>query len=307
MPRTIADLGPGVADDYPYRSRFTEVNGWRMHYVDEGPADAPPVLLLHGNPTWGYLWRDVMPPLLDAGHRVVVPDQIGFGLSEHPHSSRAHSLDHHAANLVALIDGLDLDHLLVACHDWGGPTGLSAVLTRPERVAGVAVMSTWAWSRPSAEFHHRVFPWRLMHAPLTGPYLLGRHAAMPGRGIHLSVLDRERYGAGPRQAYEEVLTDPDDRRLTWQWPRSIPLDDGLERFAWLAHGIGELDRPATIIWGREDDVFDPEVFASHWQQVWPHAEGPHLVSGRHFLQEDAGAEIGALLTDFAARRLRSSP
>ena len=107
--RTINDLGPHVARRYPFHSKFANVNGWRMHYIDEGPPNAPPVLMLHGNPTWGYLWRDTIPPLLRAGYRVIVPDQIGFGLSEHPHNASAHSLDNHAANLVALIDQIDLN------------------------------------------------------------------------------------------------------------------------------------------------------------------------------------------------------
>ena len=128
--RTINDLGSHVSIRYPFRSKFVNVNGWRMHYIDEGPPNAPPVLLLHGNPTWGYLWRDTIPPLLAAGYRVIVPDQIGFGLSEHPHSAGAHSLDNHAANLVALLDQIDLNGVFFVCHDWGGPTGLAALLTR---------------------------------------------------------------------------------------------------------------------------------------------------------------------------------
>ena len=88
--RTINDLGPHVARRYPFHSKFANVNGWRMHYIDEGPPNAPPVLMLHGNPTWGYLWRDTIPPLLRAGYRVIVPDQVGFGLSEHPHNASAH-------------------------------------------------------------------------------------------------------------------------------------------------------------------------------------------------------------------------
>ena len=180
--RTIGSLAPEIAGRYPYASRFADANGWRIHYIDQGARDAPPVLLLHGSPTWGYLWRETIPPLLTAGYRVVVPDQIGFGLSEHPHASSAHTLDNHVANLVALIEHLDLTNTLFALHDWGGPTGLSALLTRPHRAAAVAVMSTWSWAAPSAAFHRRVVPWRLMHAPLIGPYLLGRHGAMPGRG-----------------------------------------------------------------------------------------------------------------------------
>ncbi|MGE3918648.1 MAG: alpha/beta fold hydrolase [Hyphomicrobiaceae bacterium] len=152
---------------WPYRPRFARVNGWRMHYIDEGTGD--PVLLLHGNPTWGYLWRQVIPPLVAAGHRVIVPDQIGFGLSEKPTIEHAHTLDGHAANLVALVRQLDLQRLTVVCHDWGGPTGLAMALSNPARIRALGIMSTWAWPVPPAEFHTRVFPWRTMHAPLSVP------------------------------------------------------------------------------------------------------------------------------------------
>ena len=307
MNRTIADLGPHVARRYPFQSQFANVNGWRMHYIDEGPRDAPPVLMLHGNPTWGYLWRDVIPPVLAAGYRVIVPDQVGFGLSEHPHAASAHSLDNHAANLVALVDQLGLDGIFFVCHDWGGPTGLSALLTRPERAVAVAVMSTWAWREPSAEFHRRIMPWLTLHAPLVGPFLSGRQAAFPGRSTYLSVVDRERIREDALDAYVSVLPDADDRRLTWQWPRSIPIDPATDiagaRFDWLEAGVRALRLPATVIWGREEVVFAADAFAPVWHEIWPHAEGTHLVTGNHFLQEDSGAEIGDILVEFAARHV----
>lgn len=307
MTRTIADLGPHVARRYPFESQFANVNGWRMHYIDEGPRDARPVLMLHGNPTWGYLWRDVIPPVLDAGYRVIVPDQVGFGLSEHPHAASAHSLDNHAANLVALIDHLDLDGIFFVCHDWGGPTGLSALLTRPERAVAVAVMSTWAWREPSAEFHRRIMPWLTLHAPLVGPFLSGRQAAFPGRSTYLSVVDRERIKEDALDAYVSVLPDADDRRLTWQWPRSIPIDPATdiagERFEWLEAGVRQLRLPATVIWGREEVVFAADAFAPVWHEIWPQAEGTHLVTGNHFLQEDSGEEIGDILVEFAGRHV----
>ena len=310
MARTIAELPIDISARYPYRSRFITVNGRRMHYVDEGSTDAPPVLLLHGNPAWGYLWREVIPPVLAAGFRVVVPDQIGFGLSEKPHDHDVHTLDNHAANIVALLDRLDLREVTFVCHDWGGPTGLAALATRPDRASAVAVMSTWAWVSPSSEFHHRVLPWRLMHAPVVGSHLLGRQAAMPGRGMYLSVVNRERFTTHGMPGYVEVLGDPDERALTWIWPRSIPLgrdsDITTERFIWLEEQVRGLALPATVIWGREDDVFTPDTFAAQWHDIWPHAEGTHLVTGRHFLQEDSGAEIGGLLADFAGRALRAA-
>jgi pimeloyl-ACP methyl ester carboxylesterase len=304
----IVDLPAEVRSRYPYRSRFVSVNGRRMHYVDEGPPQAPPVLLLHGNPAWGYLWRDTIPPLLAAGYRVVVPDQIGFGLSEKPHDHGVHTLDNHTADIVALLDRLDLRGVTFVCHDWGGPTGLGALATRPERGAAVAVMSTWAWASPSSEFHRGVVPWRLMHAPLVGPYLLGRRAAMPGRGMYLSVVDRARFDERARDGYTAVLRDPDERALTWIWPRCIPMgrptDVAADRFAWLEREVRRMEYPATVIWGREDDVFAPDVFAAAWHAIWPHAEGTHLVTGRHFVQEDSGAEIGGLLVEFADRWVR---
>jgi pimeloyl-ACP methyl ester carboxylesterase len=295
-------LPVSIREQWPWRPRFARVNGWRMHYVDEGTGD--PVVLLHGNPTWGFLYRDFVEPLTRAGHRVVIPDMIGFGLSEKPTREEAHSLDGHIANLTALLRQLDLRRITLVCHDWGGPTGLGFAFSNPSRVAALVVMSTWAWPLPPAEFHTRIFPWRMMHAPLVGPYLLGRHNALAGRGVYLSVVDREKFRKRAQQAYEWALPDPAVRLLTWTWPRWIPLDTtarALDRFSWLERELAACRLPSVIVWGREDDVFDHAAFAARFKQLLPHAEGPRLVTGRHFLQEDSGPEIAALITDFLVR------
>jgi len=273
-----------------------------MHYVDEGTGD--PVVLLHGNPTWGFLYRDFVAPLTEAGYRVIIPDMIGFGLSEKPTREHAHSLDGHIANLTALLRGLDLQRVTLVCHDWGGPTGLGFAFSNSFRVRALVLMSTWGWPLPPAEFHTRIFPWRTMHAPLLGPYLLGRHNALAGRGIYLSVVDRQRFASRAMAAYEVVLPAPASRMLTWVWPRWIPLDDtarALQRFVWLEQELRACKLPALLVWGREDDVFDPAIFAARFKQLLPQAEGPHLVTGRHFLQEDSGPEIAARIIDFLRR------
>jgi len=298
----IFELTPSIREKWPFAPRYARVNGWRMHYVDEGDGD--PVLLLHGNPTWGFLYRDVIGPLVQSGRRIIVPDMIGFGLSEKPTREHAHTLDGHTANLVSLVRQLGLTRVTVVCHDWGGPTGLSFAMSNPDRVRALVVMSTWAWPRPPAEFHTRVFPWRLMHAPLVGPYLLGRHNALAGRGVYLSVVDRDKFRREAQLIYEAVLPDTEARLLTWVWPRWIPLDDNacaMDRFVWLEQELKKSKLPAMIVWGREDEVFDAATFADRFKQLLPHAEGPHLVTGRHFLQEDSGPEIAELIRSFLNR------
>jgi len=296
---TGAELPEVVRRQWPFAPRFARVNGWRMHYVDEGVGD--PIVLLHGNPTWGFLYREFVAPLTSAGYRVIIPDMIGFGLSEKPAHEHAHSLDGHIADLAALLRTLDLQRVTLVGHDWGGPTGLGFAFSNPARVRALVLMSTWGWPLPPAEFHTRLFPWRMMHAPLLGPYLLGRHNALAGRGVYLSVVDRQRFASHAQAAYEAVLPDPASRLLTWVWPRWIPMDDSaraLERFAWLERGLRACTLPALLVWGREDDVFAPSVFVSRFKQLLPHAEGPHLVTGRHFLQEDSGPEIAARIVAF---------
>src|SRR5271168_4430092 len=293
---------PGFREKWPYLPRYARVNGWRMHYVDEGEGD--PVLLLHGNPTWGFLYRNVIGPLIQSRRRVVVPDMIGFGLSEKPTREWAHTLDGHAANLVSLVRQLGLTRVTVVCHDWGGPTGLSFAMSNADRVRALVVMSTWAWPSPPAEFHTRVFPWRMMHAPLVGPYLLGRHNVLARRGVYLSVVDRDKFRCEAQSTYEAVLPDAETRLLTWVLPRWIPLDDTARaqaRFTWLEAELAESKLPALIIWGREDEVFDAATFTERFKRLLPHAEGPHMVTGRHFLQEDSGAEIARLIAAFLDR------
>jgi pimeloyl-ACP methyl ester carboxylesterase len=297
-----ADLPPHVRTQWPYPPRYARVNGWRMHYVDEGAGD--PVVLLHGNPTWGFLYREFVPPLVQAGYRVVVPDMVGFGLSEKPAREHAHSLDGHCSNLIALLRQLDLRRITLVCHDWGGPTGLTYAMSHADRVRALVIMSTWAWPSPPAEFHTRIFPWRMMHAPLVGPYLLGSHSALAGRGVYLSVVDRERFRNRAQAAYEAVLPDPATRLLTWTWPRWIPLDEharAAQRFRWLEQELMRCRTPTLLIWGREDDVFDAATFAARFKRLLPHADGPHLVTGRHFLQEDSGPEIAQHIVKFLAR------
>jgi haloalkane dehalogenase len=144
----------------------------------------------------------------------------------------------------------------------------------------------------------------MLHAPLIGPYLLGRHNVLARRGVYLSVVGREKFRHEAQTAYEAVLPDAETRLLTWVWPRWIPLDDTARaraRFNWLEAELAKSKLPTLIIWGREDEVFDATMFAERFERLMPHAEGPHMVTGRHYLQEDSGPEIAALVVAFLDR------
>jgi pimeloyl-ACP methyl ester carboxylesterase len=127
---------------FPWEQKTLTVNGRTMAFVDEGPSTARPLLLLHGNPTWGFLYRNFIDPLAAAGYRVIVPDWVGAGYSDHPRVDAALTLAHHIADLVSLLDQLQLRGFVIVGQDWGGPQGVGAALQRLERRAGLVLMNT---------------------------------------------------------------------------------------------------------------------------------------------------------------------
>ncbi len=186
-------LPAALRDRWPYAPRHANVNGWRMHYVDEGEGD--PVVLLHGNPTWGFLYRDMIAPLVSAGRRVIVPDMIGFGLSEKPTREQAHYLgwSHRQSDRADASARSDADHTglprlgrsdrALICHEQSGRGPCSD----DHEHLGVA--------HAAGGIPHPHLPLADDACPLVGPYLLGNHARWPARGVYLSVVDREKFAA----------------------------------------------------------------------------------------------------------------
>ncbi len=294
---TASVLPPEIRRHFPFRSRFVEVNGSRMHYVDEGEGD--PILLLHGNPTWSFLYRKFIPRLTAAGYRVVAPDHIGFGLSDRPAREHDFSLENHIANLAEFIRRIGLERLTVVCQDWGGPTGLACAVLDPAAFKAIVVMNTWAWPEPT-KFHSSVFPWRMMHAPVVGPYLFQRRNILVERGLYLSVVHRERFLEEALPAYRYVMPDYDSRLLTRAFPRLIPLkadDRSTATMKWLEQSLVKTRLHALIVWGKEEIVF-PADCADRFKKLLPHAKGPFWVTGSHFLQEDSPQEICGHILDF---------
>jgi haloalkane dehalogenase len=274
-----------------------------MAFVDQGDRQARPVLLLHGNPVWGYLYHDFVQPLLDAGYRVIVPDCIGSGLSDKPRTDAAHSLAHHIADLVSLIDQLDLRDFAVVGQDWGGPQGVGASLRRLDQLAALTLMNTWLFTDYKGKFHTGARPWTTWHAPILGPYFMKRMKVLSHGGPW--VTNTRSMPPDQGRAYHYIYDERDSETVTLTWPRSIPLqegDRGWADMAWIQSRLGDLrKKPIQLIWAPEDQVF-PIEYCNRLRELLPHAEEPILFgNARHFLQDDRGPEIAAKVVGFLDR------
>ena len=133
---------------WPYEAKWFESEDGRMHYVDEGPRDGKPVVMVHGNPTWGYLYRNFISGVVEAGYRAIVPDCLGFGRSDKPDEPELYRIPRHATRIEALLESLDLKNATAVVQDWGGPIGLARATRHPERVRSLFLLNTFAHRPP---------------------------------------------------------------------------------------------------------------------------------------------------------------
>lgn len=266
----------------------------RVHYVDEGPRDAVPVLLLHGEPSWSYLYRKMIKPLADAGYRVVAPDLIGFGRSDKPTERTDYTYARHVAWMQSVIDQLALDRIVLFCQDWGGLIGLRLVADQPERFAGVVAGNTML---PTGDFNpgEGFLKWQKFSQE-TPVFPVGK---IIQSGLATTISDEiiaaydapfpdDSYKAGARQFPLLVPIRPDD-------PASEP-----NREAWKV--LVTFDKPFLTCFSDKDPVTrgGDRVL----QKLIPGCEGqPHVTieNGGHFLQEDQGEQLAALVLDFMRR------
>ena len=307
--RPMDDAPTWLKPMFPWTQQSVPVNGRRMAYVDEGPREAQPVLLLHGNPTWGFLYRDFVAPLLAAGYRVIVPDCIGSGYSDKPALDAAYSLAHHIADLVALIDHLDLRAFALVGQDWGGPQSVGAALQRLDRLSALTLMNTWLYTDYRGRFHTGARPWTTWHAPILGPFFMKRLKVLshggPARTTQRGMTPEEARG------YHHVYDERDSETVTLTWPRTIPLREGDRGWADMAMIQSRLPElagvPIQLIWAPEDQVF-PIEYGQRLKELLPHAEGPKIYDrARHFLQDDRGPEIAADVVAFLDRTVGARP
>jgi haloalkane dehalogenase len=279
---------------YEFAPHYVDVDGLRLHRVDEGPRDAAPVLMLHGEPSWSYLYRKMIPVIRAAGHRAVAPDLAGFGRSDKPIDRASYTYQSHVEWLRAhVFDHLDLQGITLVCQDWGGLLGLRLVAEHPERFARVVVANTLLPTGdddPGEAFRGWLkFSQEAPELPV-GAILQGATVSeLPADVVaaYDAPFPDESYKAGARHFPTLVPITPDDPAA----PANRAAWEVLHRF----------DKPLLIAFSDGDPITGAHA---HRFEAIPGSKGqPHttIQGGGHFLQEDCGEELGRLVNDFIQR------
>jgi haloalkane dehalogenase len=272
---------------YPFVSRWFDSTRGRLHYVDEGTGT--PILLCHGNPTWSFLYRDIIIALRDH-FRCIAPDYLGFGLSERP-SGFGYTIDEHAGVVGEFVDHLNLDGYLTMGQDWGGPISMAVDVMRADRVRGVILGNTWFW--PPDDLATKLFS-RVMSSAVMQYAILQRNffverliPAGTGRRLSAAVMAH----------YRGVQPSPRDRAGVARMPREIlaarPLLGRLARE--VPATLSE--KPALLVWGMKDRAFRPGATIPRMRAAFPDHVLVELPNAKHFIQEDAPDRIAQAITE----------
>jgi len=276
---------------YAFRPHYLEQDGLRMHYIDEGTGS--PVLLLHGEPTWSYLYRTIIPELTPSA-RAIAPDYFGFGRSDKPLRLEDYSYDFHFGSIVRLVEELDLRELTVVVQDWGGPIGLRLAVEHPDRVARLVIMNTGiGGGRPPSDewLRFRDFLRRV------------GSDVVPGKLVRISCV--QEMTDEVEEAYNAPWPVPESKAAILAFPDLVPISpDHPDTPAHLRvrDALASWKKPALVLFSDSDPIFSPRV-AERIAAHIPGALEPEIVAGAgHFLQEDRGEQIGARIRGFVAER-----
>jgi haloalkane dehalogenase len=283
---------------YPFASHWFDAGGARMHYLDEGPRDGVPLVMCHGNPTWSFYYRTLI-PTLSRTYRVIAPDHVGCGLSDKP-QDYPYTLDQHIRNLEALLAHLELPTMTLVLHDWGGGIGMGYATRHPETVNRFVIFNTSAFYAPAV-------PWvlKLARSPVLGAVLLRGLNAFAGLAVRLAMVHRERMTGDVRAGYLAPYDSWRHRIAIYRFVQDIPVTDDHPTRATVDAIDAKLhffrDDPMLIIWGARDFVFTVDDFLAGWRQRFPDAEVHVLEDAGHYVVEDAYERILPLMTSFLAQ------
>jgi haloalkane dehalogenase len=280
---------------YPYNPHYHSYQGIDLHYVDEGGGE--PVVMLHGDPTWGFLYRHFIPPL-SQHNRCIVPDHMGMGKSSTPEDRSLYRLAQHIDNLEALLLHLNLVDITLILHDWGGPVGLGFAKRYPERIKRLVLMNTWAFAPwPGGPFPRLV---EIIRSDRGEAFVLRKNGylepALLGTTFHSEKLTNPIL-----EAYHAPFPNPESRLAMLCWSRDIPVLETDPSYAEMKRIEDALklynSKPVLLVWGMQDPVIPPAILR-RWQQLYPHATTHEIEDASHFLQEDASDRIIPFIETF---------
>jgi haloalkane dehalogenase len=274
---------------YDFEPHWHDSGGLRLHYVDEGAGD--PVVCFHGEPTWAYLYRKMLPPLVAAGHRVICPDYPGFGRSDKPTDRRWYDFARHSEEMSNLLGALDLREATVVVQDWGGPIGLRWAVENAERVARLVILNTGLFTgRVSKGF----MAWR---------DFAERNPDLPV-GFVLQGATATELSPEVAAAYDAPFPTPESKAGAAQFPLLVPLSEdspGAAEMLAVADELSRWEKPALVAFSDSDPVFPYPRAGERFTSLIPGAwEQVRIEGAAHFLQEDRGEEIAELVVRFLA-------
>jgi haloalkane dehalogenase len=274
---------------YGFEPRWFETDGLRLHYLDEGQGD--PVVCFHGEPTWAYLYRKMLPPLVDGGQRVICPDYAGFGRSDKPTDRGWYSYDRHVELVSAVLGPLDLREVTVVVQDWGGPIGLRWAVENPDRVGRLVILNTG------------LFTGRVSKGFLAWRNFAERNPDLPV-GFILEGATTSDLQDDVKAAYEAPFPNPESKAGAAQFPLIVPMakeDPGAAEMRAVAAELSRWDKPALVAFSDSDPVFPYPRSGQVFCDLIPGAGQQVRIEGAaHFLQEDRGEQIAAEILRFGS-------
>lgn len=281
-PSSASPADSGWRSEYPFESNWFDSADGRLHYLDEGPRDAPVVLLVHGNPTWSFHWRRLIVALRDT-HRCVAIDHLGCGLSEKP--DRAFRLADRIDHLGRLVDSLGLRDVTLVAQDWGGAIGLGAMLDRPEALGRTLLFNTGAW--PPRSIPKRI---AVCTTPLVGRVALQGANLFSRAALRMTLARRDRLEPQVEQGYLAPYNSWANRRAVYEFVADIPRGPSHPTWETLRQVEQKLPslgtKPLRLVWGMQDWCFNPACL-ERFLEACPGADVVRLEDVGHWVVEDA--------------------
>lgn len=301
----LFDLESDMGGSFPYKSNYLPIGDKKLAYIDEGPKDAPVLLMVHGNPTWSYLYRHFITEYMSK-YRCVVPDHIGFGRSSKPNRLEDYTLSGHIENLTKLVDHLDLNNVFIVGQDWGGPISLGWAARNKERVGGLVVLNTWTFVDRFTMKLPFIFKF-LFSSKRLGSWMVIRRNFFVNRIIPFSIHNKSKVKPDMEtmmKAYRAPFPETSDRKGVHAFPRMIPEKPShpdYETMLETENNLVDWDIPALLFIATKDRAFGKKV-AYVFHDLLPNSNEPIEILAGHFCQEDATDEIFPHMTKFLEKQ-----